>query len=192
MHTLLRAGLLAATSALVLPALAQTANGKKELVAKIVALQQPGVEALARDLTVQPAMQLMQQAGQALQRLPTERREAVARDVEADLRKYADETVPLVSARAVKLAPATVGPMLEERLSEDELRQIVAMLESPTVRKYQAMTGEMQKLLVEKLVADSKGEVEPRVQKLQQTIARRLAPPAAPAASGNGAAPAKK
>ncbi len=184
-----RGAVLAACAAFVLPALAQAPNGKKELVAKIIALQQPGVEAMARGLTEQPAMQLMQQAGQAIQRLPTERREAVARDIEADLRKYAEETVPLVSARAVKLAPATLSPLLDERFSEEELRQIIAMLESPTVRKYQTMTGEMQKLLIEKLVGETKAEVEPRVQKLQQTVARRLAPPAAPA---SGAAPVKK
>ena len=169
------------------PAQAQTApaNGKKELVARVLQLQQPGIEAMARSLAEQPAMQLMQQAGQAMQRLPTERREAVARDIEADLRKYAEEAVPIVSARAVKLAPSTLGPLLEERLNEDELRQVIAMLESPVLRKFQGMQGEMQKALSEKLVGETKPEIEPKVRAMQQVVAKRLGltPPAAAAAS---------
>ena len=169
---------------------AQAANGKKELVARIIQLQQSGIEAMARGLTEQPAMQLMQQAGPAVQRLPAERREAVARDIEADLRKYADEAVPIVSARAVKLAPSTIGPLLEERFSEDELRQVIAMLESPVIRKFQGMAPDMQRALTEKLVGETKADIEPKVRAMQQSVAKRLglAPP--PAAAGS--APAKK
>jgi len=175
-----------------LPAHAQTAPvaGKKELVERVLQLQQPGIEAMARGLAEQPAMQLMQQAGQALQRLPAERREAVARDIEADLRKYAEEAVPIVSARATKLAPGTIGPLLEERFSEDELRQVIAMLESPVIRKFQGMAGEMQKALTEKLVGETKADIEPKVRAMQQTVAKRLGLPAQPASAP--AAPAKK
>ena len=172
------------------PAAAPAAVGKKELVARILQLQQPGIEAMARGLAEQPAMQLMQQAGQALQRMPTERREAVARDIEADLRKYAEEAVPIVTARATKLAPGTIGPLLEERFNEDELRQVIAMLESPVIRKFQGMAGDMQKVLTEKLVGETKADIEPKVRAMQQTVAKRLGLPAQPASAP--AAPAKK
>lgn len=171
---------------------APPAGGKKELVARILQLQQPGIEAMARGLAEQPAMQLMQQAGQALQRLPTERREAVARDIEADLRKYAEEAVPIVSARATKLAPGAIGPLLEERFNEDELRQVIAMLESPVVRKFQGMAGDMQKALSEKLVGETKADIEPKVRAMQQTVAKRLGLPAQPASAPTAPAAAPK
>ena len=166
--------------------------GKKELVAKLMQLQQPGIEAMARGMAEQPARQLMQQAGQALQSLPAERREAVARDIEADLRKYADEAAPIVSARAVRLAPLTIGPMMEERLSEDELRQVIGVLESAAWRKFQGMSGDMQKVLSDRLVAETKADIEPKVKAMQASVAKRLgitpAPaspaPVAPAAAG--------
>ena len=199
---LLTAALIAATFTAVFtatftpPAQAQTqtqtppAAGKKELVARILQLQQPGIEAMARGLAEQPALQLMQQAGQALQRLPAERREAVARDIEADLRKYAEEAGPIVSARAAKLAPSTIGPLLEERLNEDEMRQVIAMLESPVIRKFQGMAGDMQKALTEKLVGETKADIEPKVRAMQQTVAKRLGLPTQPA-SAPAAAPKK-
>ena len=172
------------------PALAQAAGAsKKELVARVLQLQQPAIEAMAKGLAEQPAMQMMQAAGPAIQRLPAERREAVARDVEADLRKYADEAVPIVRDKAVKLAPSTIGVLLEERFTDEELRQIVAMLESPLQRKFQGMAADMQRALVEKLVAETKGDVEPKVRVMQQTVSKRLGAPAAP---GGGASGTKK
>lgn len=159
------------------------ATGKKELVTKVLQLQMPGIEAMARQMAEQPAMQVMQQAGPALQRLPAERREAVAKDVEADLRKYAEEAVPIVRGSATKAATSTIGPMLEERFTEDELRQIVAMLESPTIRKFQGMAGDMQKALMEKVVAETRAEIEPKARAMTASVSKRLTPPT-PAASG--------
>jgi uncharacterized protein len=164
---------------------AASSPAKKELVTKILSLQQGGIEALSRNMTEQPAVQIMQQAGQVLQRLPAERRDAMARDIEADLRKYVEETAPMVRDKAIKLAPSTIGALLEERFSEDELKQVVALLESPVNKKFQGMTGDMQRAISEKLVAEAKGDVEPRLQALQKTVAKRLGMTPEPG-TGNG------
>jgi uncharacterized protein len=173
---------------------APASPAKKELVAKLLKLQQPGIENMARQLVEQPARQMLQQAGPALQRLPAERREAVARDIEADVRKYFEESAPIVATRAVNLAPSTIGVLLEERMTEDELREVISILESPANRKFQGLAGDMQRAIGEKLVAETRGEIEGKVRALDQTVARRLGITApAPAASGaRPAAPAKK
>jgi uncharacterized protein len=170
------------------PALAQT---KKELVAKVLQLQQPGIEAMATGMAQQPAMQIVQQVAPMLQRLPQERREAVSRDIDADLRKYTDEAVPLVRERARALAPSTIGALLEERFTEDELRQVIAILESPVNRKFQQMAPEMQKAISDKLVADTRAQVEPKARAMLEAVNRRVqALNAAPGAPGAPAAPA--
>ena len=182
----------AAPSTTPAPTLASPA--KKELVARLLKLQQPGIEAMARQLVEQPARQMLQQAGPALQRLPAERREAVARDIEADVRKYFEESAPVVAARAVNLAPSTIGPLLEERMNEDELREVITILESPANRKFQGLAGDMQRAIGEKLIAETRGEIESKVRALDQIVARRLgiSPPAAAASGARPAAPAKK
>jgi uncharacterized protein len=162
---------------------APVSAAKKALVAKVLQLQQPGIEGMARQLAEQPAMQMLQQAGMALQRLPPERREAVAKELQADARKYAEEATPLVRERALKLAPTTIGAVLEEKLTEDELKQVVAMLESPANRKFNSLLGDMQRALGEKLVADTRASVDPKVRALEQTMSKRLAAATAPAAS---------
>lgn len=172
---------------------AASSPAKKDLVARILKLQQTGIESMARSLAEQPAAELMERAGAALPaRVAADKREAVAKEIQADVKKYVDEAVPLVQRRAVALAPGTIGALLEEKFSEDELRQIVAIVESPTYTKFQQLGGDMQKVLAEKLVNDTRPTIEPKVKALEQTVARRLGvtPPAA-AAPGT-AAPAAR
>ena len=164
--------------------LAPASPAKKELAARLLSLMRPAVETLGQQLAQQPAMQIQQRAGMALQGLTPERREVLGREIEADLRKYVDETGPLVRDRAVKLAPTTMGPLLEERFSEDELTQIIAMLESPLNRRFQQTFPEMQRALAERLVSEMRVDIESRARVLEQTVARRLGTtPAAPAAA---------
>ncbi|MDD5333016.1 MAG: hypothetical protein PHS32_04650 [Rhodoferax sp.] len=172
---------------------AQTASTKKELVAKVLLLQQPAIEQAAQALAERPAAQMMQQAGMALQsRVAEDKREAVAKEIQADVKKYVDEAVPLVRERAVKLAPSTVGALLEEKFSEDELKQLIAIIESPVNRKFLQLGGEMQKALLDKLLAETQGAIEPKVKALELSIGKRLGLPApAAAASKAGKAPAK-
>lgn len=160
-------------------------------MARILKLQQPGIEALARSLAEQPAAELMDRADAALpSRVAADRRDAVAKEIQADIKKYVDEAVPLVQARAVKLAPTTIGLLLEEKFNEEELRQIVTIVESPTYAKFQQMGADMQKALAEKLIADTRGTIEPKVKAVEQTVARRLG--VAPPAANQGVAPAAK
>ena len=144
-------------------AFAQTSPAKQALIDKLLSLQRPAIEQTGQALAERPALQMMQQAGVALQtRVAPEKREAVAKDIQAELKKYADEVVPLMQQQAVKLAPATVGVMLAEKFTEDELKQLIAIIESPVNRKFLQMGGEMQKALAEKLVADMQVRSTPR------------------------------
>ncbi len=176
-----------AALALALAAAPAQAQTKKELVAKVLQLQQPGIDAMATALAQQPAAQIVQQVGPMLQQLPQERREAASRDIDADLRKYTDEAVPLVRDRARALAPSTIGALLEERFNEDELKQIIAILESPVNRKFQQMAPDMQKAITEKLVAETRGQVEPKARAMAEAVNRRMQALNAPAPSAPAA-----
>lgn len=170
---------------------AQSTPAKKELVARILKVQQPGIDNMARALVQEPLGPLMERAGEALQqRVAPEKREAVGKEIQADARKFSDETSAIVRDRALKLAPTTVGPILEEKFTEEELKQVVAMLESPVLAKFNAAGTDMQRALIEKVVAETRTVVEPRFRNLEESIAKRLGVPTGAAAAGK--APAKK
>jgi uncharacterized protein len=164
---------------------AQSTPAKKELVARILKAQQPGIEAMARSLVEQPAIELMGNAANALpERVAKDRQDAVAKEIEADVQKYVNDAFPLVRDRAVRLAPGTIGALLEERFTEDELKQVASIMESPVYNKFQRMGDDMQKVLIDKVVADTRAAIEPKVRSLEQAIARRLGVNPAPPAAG--------
>ena len=172
---------------------APSSPAKKELVAKIVALQQPAIDNLARGIAERPAAQMMQAAGNVLQtKVAPEKREAIGKAIEADVKKYVEESTPILKERAAKIGPATVGPIIEEHFSEDELKQLAAWLESPVNKKYQQVAPEMQQALVQKLVAEAGPLLDPKLKALEQRVRVALGvPPVAPA-SGTAPTPAKK
>ncbi|MBN9411275.1 MAG: DUF2059 domain-containing protein [Burkholderiales bacterium] len=168
------------------------AQTKKELVQKLLLLQRPSIEALARQLAEQPALQIADSARRVLAaRVPADKREATAKAADAELKKYLDESVPLVREKALQQADLTLGPLLEERFSEDELKQLIAWIDSPLNRKYLQIAPELQSTLAQKVVAEARPQIEPRVRQLDANLAKLLGVPPAPAAAAP-AAPAKK
>ena len=162
---------------------------KKDLVARILKQQQAGIETIARTLVEQPAIELMGNAASALpSRVAKDRQEAVAKEIQADVQKYLGEAVPLAQARALKIAPSSIGALLEEKFSEEELKQLVAIVESPVYGRFQRMGDDMQKALADKLVAETRGTIEPKVRALEQSVAQRLGLPGNGAAAPQGAA----
>jgi hypothetical protein len=140
--------------------------------------------------------------GQALQtQVPTDKREAVGKSVQADVKKYVEEATPLLNERAIKLAPSTFGVALEEKFTEAELKQMIAWLESPVNKKFQQLGPEMQNNFVQKLATEAAPLLDPKLQALQQkmrtTFDSAVSPapagsaPASAAAAKPGASPAK-
>jgi hypothetical protein len=153
------------------PAVAQS---KKELVDRIVLLQQPGVEAMARSMGEQPAAQLIMQARQIIQNVPADKRDAAVKNIDAELKKYGDDVVPLLRDRAVKIAPTIIGPELDKNFNEAELKQLIDWLESPVIKRFQDLTPNIQRSLSERLVNETRAQVEPKLTALEAAMAKQL------------------
>jgi len=173
-------------------ACAQQTSGKKDLAAKVLSLQQSAVDSVARGLAEQPLAPMLQAAGHVVQtQLPAERRDATIKAIDTEARKYLDEVTPLLRERATALAPSVLGPLLEEKFSEEELRQIVVWLQSPVYKKFQEVAPSMQKALAQKVVSETRDTVQPKLKALEGRISVALgvapkaiaATPAASAAS---------
>ena len=152
-------------------------------------LQQGDVEGFARSVVEQPAARMMRDAGLALQQqaAPQDKRESAAKAIEAEVKKYVDEAYPIVRERALKLAPSTIGAVFEARMTEDELKQLIAWLESPTAKKYQSLAGELRNNFSQKLIAEMPPLLDPKLMALDGRIRTILG--VAPAAATAGPAP---
>lgn len=170
---------------------APVSQAKKDLVQKLLALQQPVFENIARSVVERPAVQLMQAAGQALQtQIPTDKRESTGKTIEADVKKFVEESVPVLRERAVKLAPSTFGTVFEEKFTEDELKQLIAWTESPVNKKFKQALPEVESAFVKKLVTEAAPLLDPKLQGLQQKVRATLAANADSSSVAPASAPA--
>jgi uncharacterized protein len=145
------------------PVAASVSPAKQELIQHILKLWH--VEILGQSMLQEPVTEAVNQARVMLQgRATPEKRDAAMKEITTEAKKFLDDSMPIVTGSAQKLIPATVVPLLAERFTEDELRQIIAMLESP----------ELQKSLGEKIAADTRPQIDPKLQELQQHIGMRM------------------
>lgn len=158
---------------------------KKEMVARVLQLQVPEI---ASALVEEPAVAMLQQAAQVVrERVPADQRDAVGKRIQESVKKFVEETTPLLRERAQKLAPSTLGVAIEQKFTEDELKQLLAWLESPVSRKYQQVTPEIQSAFAQKLISETRPLVDPKLKQLDDSIRAALGLP--PAATPPKAAP---
>ncbi len=164
---------------------------KKELINKLMAIQTANAENMAKSLVSAPLGPMGQEVRIAIQQVPAEKREAAAKAIEAEVKKFADESVPLVKDRIVKVAPEVIGKSLDEKFSEDELRQLVTWMESPLAKKFDAISPELGRSLQEKLLADMGPTLNTKLGTLRNNIVKHLGltpPPQTPPAASKPAA----
>ena len=151
------------------------ADSKRDLIQRLPTLQKNALETLGNEMTRASANPLLNQANDLmLQAVPPEKREATVKEINAELGKYMEAASPIVKSSANKMAMSTLSPMFESNFSEEELKQLLAALEAPALKKYQAMLPEIQKALVDKISADARPQVEPKMKALQESMAKIL------------------
>jgi len=184
------------TVALAGSSMAAMAQDKAALIKQFIDIQRPGIESLARGLVEQSSAPIAQAGSQYLQtQVPEAKREAAAKAADAELKKYFDDAFPIVRDKALQVAPGALTPLLEQNFSEEELKQLLAWINSPLSKKYQDLNPKMQTALTEKLVAETRATIEPKMRDLDASVAKALGAPtdaAAPAAKAPAKASTKK
>jgi hypothetical protein len=173
---------------------APTSAAKKALIQNILQMQQPGFEAAARQLTEQSVAPIEQQVSMALRtRVAEDQRKVVAAQVEGDIKAFVDAVGPQLREISLRVAPTTVGTILEQNFNEDELKQLIELLQSPVSRKFNQLAPQMQQALAQKIIDEAKPGVTPKLIALQETLMRRLgiAAPGAASSAPTAAASAK-
>jgi len=146
---------------------------KQELAQQI--LKRLNMDAIGETMLSAPVSDALAQARGLLQgRVATEKRDATMVELSGQARKFMAEVGPITRASADKLIPTTVQPMLTERFSEDELRQVLAILDSPVRKKFEDLLPDLKKKLGESVAADTGPVVNPKLKSLQEDIGMRL------------------
>jgi len=85
-----------------------------------------------------------------------------------------DEATPIARDTAKKQMANTVVPVLQQQFTEDELKQLVALLESPLKKKFEQLIPQMERALGEKVAAESHALIDPKMQAMTQAVGMKL------------------
>lgn len=133
------------------------------------------VEEAALRMVQRPALDAMQQARIALQgRVSAQKQEAALKEIAGDVQKYFDETLPPVRDSALRLKPQVLAPLLVQSFSAEELRQLIALLESPVKKKFEKLVPQMERAFGEKVAEQNRATVDPKLQAMQQAVGLKL------------------
>lgn len=166
---------------LALSANAQSAisPAKEQLINRILQLWH--VENVGMTMLQEPVAESLRQSRSLLQgRASTERQDAAMKEIGDFAKEFFDEAIPVVRSSAQKLIPSTVVPILAEKFSEEELRQIVTLLESPVKKKFEGLIPEMQSTLGKKIALDTGPKINPKLEALKERIGLKMRATIAP------------
>jgi hypothetical protein len=151
----------------------QSPDARQALVDKLLTLWH--VDDVAVVMVQRPAASAMEQARIALQgRVSAEKRERTLKDISVDVQTYVDEATPLARQSAQRLLKPTLSPLLLQQFNDEELRQIIALLESPVKKKFEKIAPQLERTLGEKVAEDSGAAINPKLQTMTQAVGLKL------------------
>lgn len=153
--------ILAAACAVSAPATAQN-DSKRALATKLAQIQlKADSPALTEQLTataVQPVV------ANWLQRLdesvPPAKQKEVRDKLDVELKKYAESTQKAIEAQVNKAGEAALVPIFMDKLTEEDMKTIIAYLESPVSTKFQALGPEATNAWAKRVIDATRGAVE--------------------------------
>ena len=99
-----------------------------------------------------------------LQRLdesvPPAKQKEVRDKLDVELKKYAESTQKAIEAQVNKAGEAALVPIFMDKLTEEDMKTIIAYLESPVSTKFQALGPEATNAWAKRVIDATRGSVE--------------------------------
>ena len=187
-----------ATMALQLGAQAQSSTAptaeQTALASKLVDFQRgPEMERMALQLTGGAVQPSIEKWGPRLEAMPKAKQDAAREKLNAELKSFGDDTRKLIEAQMNKSADTALRPAYIDRFSAQEMKDLIAVFESPVFKKYQKVAPELGNVWIKDVVENTRSAVHDKEVEFDKVAADIVGPaPAAPAASDAKKAPAKK
>lgn len=128
-----------------------------------------------------PMAESLRQARAVLQgRVAPEKQDAALKDISVEANKFFEKEAPVIRSSTKAVVAANVAPLLAQHFSDEELKQLVALLESPVKAKFDALLPEITKTVGQNVAKANQTEVNAGLTDLQQRIGLRLRSAIAP------------
>ena len=147
---------------------------KQKQIDRILAIMHP--ENAVLQAVQQQGVQALQQSSIALQtnQVPQERKDKTLKEIQADVQKYIDTTMPVAIASAKKNTAPVSGAILAANFTTEELRQLATMLESPLRTRLDKVLPQMQDAVGQKVSAEIGPTVNKNAQAMTEAVGSKL------------------
>ena len=172
-------------------------DAKRALAVKLVQMQQKADgPALVEHLTGTAVEPIMINWSQRLdQSVPPARQKEVREKLDVELKKFAESTEKAVEGQVAKAAEAALVPLYMEKLTEDDMKTIIAYMESPSSTKFQTLSPEASNAWAKRVIDAIKPQVESSAKSFDAAASRIVGSAGGSAggasSGGNGGAPKK-
>ncbi len=164
------------------PLHAQTTDTKRPLAARAVAAQEGAeMDRMLAQLADSATQQMIGNWDERVANLPAAKQQGAIAALDAELKKFNDDTLKLITAQAPKARSDVLVSAYAERFSQDELKQLVALLEAPVFKKYQTVAPELGNLYVKAIVDGTRDQVTARSKAFDAAAAKIVGVPASAA-----------
>lgn len=175
---------------------ASAQDAKKTLATKLAQMQaKSDGAAMANQLTADAVQLPLSTWSQRLdESVPPARQKDVRDKLDVELKKFADNTHKAIEAQVGKAAETALVPLFMDKLSEDEMKTIIAYMESPAALKFQSLSADAGTAWAQKVIDATRATVETNVKSFDAAATKIVGVPATPPATApaSGAAAGSK
>jgi uncharacterized protein len=146
---------------------------KQALVQRV--LDKMGLESVGLQMLQAPVADMLRQSRVVVQsRVPADRQDATMKDITAEATKFVEQESPGLRTSTHAIVQSSVAPLLAQKFSEDELKQLAGILESPVLAKFESVVPEMKKAVGENVAKANAAQIQPKMTALQNRVGLKL------------------
>jgi uncharacterized protein len=166
-----------AALALAVNANAEGMNGvppaKQALVQRV--LDKMGLDAVGLQMLQTPVADMLRQSRVVVQsRVPADKQEATMKDITAEATKFIEQEAPALRTSTRAVVQSSVAPLLAQKFSEEELKQLAGILESPVLAKFESVVPELKRAVGENVAKANAAQIQPKMTDLQNRVGLKL------------------
>ena len=146
---------------------------KQALVQRV--LDKMGLESVGLQMLQTPVADMLRQSRVVVQsRVPADKQDATMKDITAEATKFVEQEAPALRTSTHAIVQSSVAPLLAQKFSEDELKQLAGILESPVLAKFETTVPEMKRAVGENIARAQGAQIQPKMTELQNRVGLKL------------------
>ncbi|MFS2019115.1 DUF2059 domain-containing protein [Massilia sp. CT11-108] len=146
---------------------------KQALVQRV--LDKMGLESVGLQMLQAPVADMLRQSRVVVQsRVPADKQDATMKDITAEATKFVEQESAGLRTSTRAIVQSSVAPLLAQKFSEDELKQLAGILESPVLAKFESVVPEMKKAVGENVAKANAAQIQPKMTALQNRVGLKL------------------